>query len=175
MTRNAFVAGLGGLFLALTGLSFAWATDPVPGVNVNLGQVPGGIIATASTDDKGQVTFYDLPPGTYSVSLADPSKLPAAARLSVVAGGRAPVVSDPVAVLPAGAKGRQAAPGPVTVGGRPLALVVEPDRTPGAVNHNSTRSNISKKPGLAPPGTPVRTVISVTVTTDTPPVARQSR
>jgi len=66
MKRKTIAAGLAGLLLALTGLSLAWANGPVPGVNINLGQNPGGIIATASTDDKGQVTFYDLPPGTYT-------------------------------------------------------------------------------------------------------------
>lgn len=166
MKRKTIAAGLAGLLLALTGLSLAWATEPVPGVDVILSQNPGGIVATAATDDKGRVTFYDLPPGTYTVSLAHPSKLPAAVRLSVVAGGKAPVVSDAVPVPPAGARGRQAAPGPVTVGGAPMALVIQPDRTPGAKSYESSRSNVSKKPGLAPPGTPVQTVITVTVSTD---------
>jgi hypothetical protein len=157
---------LAGLFAGLLGLAAAWATGPVPGVNINLGQVPGGVIATAAADDQGRVTFYDLPPGTYTVSIADPSKLKAAAVLSIVVAGARPILSDPVPVPPAGAKGRMAG------GGAALALIIPVDRTPGAKSYNSTRSNISQKPGLAPPGANPKTVITVTVTSVTSEVTK---
>lgn len=158
---------LAGLFAGLLGLAAAWATDPLPGIDIKLGQNPGGIIAMASSDDRGQLTFYDLPPGTYTVSIADPSKLKGPARLSIVVAGKPPLLSDPITVRPAGGRGRSAVALPVTLGGVPLALVIEPDRTPGAVSYNSTRSNSAKKPGLAPPGVNPKTVITVTVGTNT--------
>jgi len=41
--------------------------DPVPGLDVNLEQHPGGIIAHTTTDGTGKYHFGTLPPGTFQV------------------------------------------------------------------------------------------------------------
>ncbi len=41
--------------------------DPVPGLDVNLEQHPGGIVAHTSTDATGKYHFGTLPPGTFQV------------------------------------------------------------------------------------------------------------
>jgi hypothetical protein len=41
--------------------------DPVPGLDVNLEQHPGGIIAHVKTDNSGSYHFGNVPPGTFEV------------------------------------------------------------------------------------------------------------
>ena len=76
----------------------AFASDPVPGVNVNLGQVPGGrIAATAATDAAGTVSFFNVPEGRYQVFVGN-CKLTKPAVLTITSGRDAPITSDPVPV-----------------------------------------------------------------------------
>lgn len=78
----------------------AFATDPVPGVNINLGQVPGGIVASAKTDAAGKVSFFNLPAGQYGIEV-DNTNLSKPSVVTIVAGRQPPIVSDPI---PAGLK-----------------------------------------------------------------------
>ena len=78
----------------------AFAGDPVPGVDVSLGQVPGGIVASAKTDAGGKVSFFNLPAGRYGVEV-DNSSLAKPSVITIVAGRQPPIVSDPI---PAGLK-----------------------------------------------------------------------
>ncbi|MFI5151231.1 MAG: SdrD B-like domain-containing protein, partial [Bacteroidia bacterium] len=41
--------------------------DPIPGLDVNLEQHPGGIIAQTTTDNSGYYHFGSIPPGTFEV------------------------------------------------------------------------------------------------------------
>ena len=49
---------------------------PIRGIDVKLGKNPGGNAAarTATTNDKGEVTFTGLAPGNYSLTIVDPSR-----------------------------------------------------------------------------------------------------
>ncbi len=76
----------------------AFAKDPVPGVDVSLGQVPGGrIAATAATDAAGTVSFFNVPEGRYQVFVGN-CKLTKPAILTITSGRDAPITSDPVPV-----------------------------------------------------------------------------
>ncbi|MBI5599374.1 MAG: carboxypeptidase regulatory-like domain-containing protein [Deltaproteobacteria bacterium] len=60
------------LFLISSGLSLAG--DPVPGIDISLDEIPGGIVKTAKTDKSGGFTFDKLKPGKYVVKLV-PTKV----------------------------------------------------------------------------------------------------
>jgi hypothetical protein len=47
----------------------ALAGDPVPGIDVSLEQIPGGVTRTTKTDSTGRYVFDRLPPGTYVLRL----------------------------------------------------------------------------------------------------------
>ncbi|MCF8470332.1 MAG: carboxypeptidase regulatory-like domain-containing protein [Parvibaculum sp.] len=47
------------------------AGEPIPGVDVNLGKNPGGIVASAPTDKDGAFHFTRLPAGEYTLTLPD--------------------------------------------------------------------------------------------------------
>ena len=47
----------------------AFATDPIPGVDVHLGKPPGGqVFMTATTETNGKFTFEGLDPGSYEIT-----------------------------------------------------------------------------------------------------------
>lgn len=76
----------------------AFATDPLPGVDVSLGQVPGGIVASAKTNAAGKVSFFNLPVGQYGIEV-DNTNLSKPSVVTIVAGRQPPIVSD---AIPAG-------------------------------------------------------------------------
>lgn len=87
---------------ALLAPSAVRATDPVPGVNVGLGQNPGGIIvASGTTDASGKIVFAGVPGATYTVIVEDRTKLPGPVVITMSSPGAATVVSAPMAPLPA--------------------------------------------------------------------------
>jgi hypothetical protein len=43
--------------------------DPIPGVDVKLGKIPGGIVASSKTDSQGNFHFDQLPAGNYELTL----------------------------------------------------------------------------------------------------------
>lgn len=49
--------------------SLALAGEPIPGVDVNLGKDPGGIVASSNTDNQGNFHFDKLPAGNYTLKL----------------------------------------------------------------------------------------------------------
>jgi hypothetical protein len=51
--------------------SVALAGNPIPGVDVNLGKNPGGIMARTKTDKNGLYQFNKLAPGTYELCIGD--------------------------------------------------------------------------------------------------------
>ncbi len=83
--------------LALSAAAPAFAADPVPGVEVGLGQKPGGIVASAPSDSTGTVSFFNLPAGRYQIHV-DNTKLTAPAIMTVKVGRDAPITSDPIPV-----------------------------------------------------------------------------
>lgn len=71
------------LSLALAGTP-AFAGDPIPGIDITVNQAPGGrLTASGVTDPSGTVTFANLSAGAYTISIDDPSQLPAPAELEV--------------------------------------------------------------------------------------------
>lgn len=58
-------------FLLLTATA-ASAGDPIPGVDVSLEQIPGGVRGQANTDANGEFGFKNLPAGRYVVHVRKP-------------------------------------------------------------------------------------------------------
>ena len=86
------------LCLLLFAAAPAWATEPVPGIDVILSQNPGGrIAATAASDAKGTVTFFDVPEGRYQIAVGN-CKLTKPAMVVITSGRDKPITSDPVPV-----------------------------------------------------------------------------
>lgn len=115
----------------------ARAGEPIPGIDVNLGQNPGGIIvATGTTDKTGKITFAGVPGRSYTVIIEDRTKLPGAVVITMSSPGVAAVTSAPMAPLPASqgsGRGKTSARGyGVANGGDALALVLPPVAAPGA-------------------------------------------
>lgn len=108
MTRKItlFAAALGAV-LAIAAAP-AFATDPLPGVDVSLGQVPGGIVASGPTSSSGTVAFFNLPEGRYQISL-DTAKIRVPAVMTVQAGRDAAVACTAIAPARRGASGAAAA------------------------------------------------------------------
>ena len=48
------------------------AGDPVPGLDITIEQIPGGIILTVKTDKNGKYIFNRLAPGTYKLRVGPP-------------------------------------------------------------------------------------------------------
>ena len=46
--------------------------DPVPGLDLSLQSIPGGVIATTTTDKDGRFNFDDLCPGEYVLRIVPP-------------------------------------------------------------------------------------------------------
>lgn len=57
------------MLLLLTPVAAVYAGDPVPGIDVSLEQVPGGVVRTAKTDAQGNYAFAQLPAGAYKVCI----------------------------------------------------------------------------------------------------------
>jgi hypothetical protein len=56
--------------LMLAATSSAFASDPVPGIDVKLGTNPGGqLVARQQTDARGSATFANVQAGSYRVSV----------------------------------------------------------------------------------------------------------
>lgn len=55
-------------------LRFGRAGDPIPGIDVALEQVPGGIIATDKTDENGEYSFNNVPEGQYTIYVDIPGQ-----------------------------------------------------------------------------------------------------
>lgn len=108
MTRKItlLAAALGAVLASAAAPAFA--ADPLPGVGVNLGQNPGGIVASAASDSAGGVAFFNLPEGRYQLSL-DASKLTKPAIITVQAGRDSAVTCNPVAPARRGSSGPAAA------------------------------------------------------------------
>lgn len=82
----------------------AMAGEPVPGVNVGLGQKPAGLVVSGRADRSGVTTFTNLAPGQYQPVLPQPDQVTQPLVLVVEVQGREPVVSDPILPEPAEAK-----------------------------------------------------------------------
>ncbi len=78
--------------------------EPVPGVEVGLGQDPGGLRVSGRTDRSGVTTFVNLAPGRYQPVLPQPGQITQPLVLVVQVQGREPIVSDPILPAPAEAK-----------------------------------------------------------------------
>ena len=50
------------------------ASDPIPGVDVKLGRNPGGIVASATTDNAGRFVFDNSAAGRYVLSVSPQTK-----------------------------------------------------------------------------------------------------
>lgn len=86
----------GAAFGALPGVAFAQDADPVPGVNVNLGQNPGMTnVVTGQTDRSGAAVFRNLPPGNYSV-LLDRTQFTQPVVVVIERPGMESVTSEPI-------------------------------------------------------------------------------
>ena len=71
---------------------------PVAGTEVGLEHAPSNeMVAKATTDPEGNVTFSNLKPGRYRVVLTGKSKLAAPARITISGTAAAPRVSEPIA------------------------------------------------------------------------------
>ena len=71
---------------------------PIAGTEVGLEHDPSNeIVAKATTDREGNVTFGNLKPGRYRVVLTDKSKLTVPARVTISGTAAAPRVSEPIA------------------------------------------------------------------------------
>lgn len=65
--RRVLLLLCGGLFLLATS---AFAGEPIPGVDVELGKNPGGLaVATGKTNREGMFMFSDVAVGSYRVSV----------------------------------------------------------------------------------------------------------
>ena len=85
--------------------SLLWTTvhaqttvKPIAGTEVGLEHDPSNeMVAKATTDPEGNVTFSNLKPGRYRVVLTGKSKLTAPARITISGTAAAPRVSEPIA------------------------------------------------------------------------------
>lgn len=66
------VAAVAVVFLSITAEN-AKAGDPVPGVDVSLEQIPGGIVGKSTTDKDGKFSFDKLRQGDYVLRISPPS------------------------------------------------------------------------------------------------------
>lgn len=94
----AVIAGGAGL-AALPGPAFA--ADPVPGVNVGLGQNPGSLTVTGVTGRNGVVVLRPRAAGTYEVYLPNPEQITVVCELVIQQPGREVVTSDHFGPAPA--------------------------------------------------------------------------
>ncbi len=115
----AVIAGGAGL-AALPGP--ALAKDPVPGVNVNLGQVPGGLNFSGVTDRNGIVTFRPTAAGRYGIFIPQPEQITRVCELVIQRPGIEVVTSDFFGPAPEKTSNRGYASGQ---GGGALALIVQ--------------------------------------------------
>lgn len=64
-TNRSATSAVVAAFIVLS-VASAIAGEPIPGVDVNLGKNPGGIVvARTKTDEKGRFVFENLAPGKY--------------------------------------------------------------------------------------------------------------
>lgn len=153
--------------LALAPVAAAQTKDPVPGVDVSLGQVPGGITLTGKTGPDGSVTLMAPPGMTFELS-ADTSQVAGATVATISAPGLPTLVSAPLEPLPASkgaARGKTSSRGFGSAnGGGALTLIVpaKPAASgrspPGAGQQQSTYVPVSVTITLAPaPTSPTTT------------------
>ena len=64
------------------------AGEPIPGVDVNLGKNPGGIVASSKTDNQGNFHFDKLPAGNYQLKLPGLSDQSLTVGADGIAGGK---------------------------------------------------------------------------------------
>jgi hypothetical protein len=94
----AVIAGGAGL-AALPGV--AMAADPIPGVNVNLGQKPGGLTVSGVTGRNGDVVLTPRAAGTYEVYLPKPEQITRVCELVIHQPGREVVTTESFGPAPA--------------------------------------------------------------------------
>ena len=97
--------------------------QPVPGVEIELTQNPGGLRVAGRADRSGVVTFANLAPGRYQPVLPQMAQVTQPLVLVVEVQGSEPITSDPI--LPEPARGNTSSRGFVTAkGGGALVLNV---------------------------------------------------
>jgi hypothetical protein len=118
--KSKFFAGVVGsalLFAAVAAIGTtvpAFASDPIPGVDVKLGKNPGGMLVQTKTDAQGTFKLGQLTPGAYTIELqsfswgvsngkVDPNAKAAAHAILVIikqSSSETPVVSSQQTVSP---------------------------------------------------------------------------
>ena len=67
-----FIAATAAIFFGFA-VTSAQAGDPIPGVDVSIEQVPGGVIVHAKTGKDGKFNFDKLKPGKYVLRIVPPT------------------------------------------------------------------------------------------------------
>jgi len=116
----AVIAGGAGL-AALPGAAFA--TDPLPGIDIGLGQSPGGLTVTGRTGRNGDVVLRPRAAGTYEVYLPNPEQITRVSVLVIQQPGIEVVTSDSFGPAPVKTSARGYG---VSKGGGALRLIVQP-------------------------------------------------
>lgn len=140
------------LCLLLFAAAPAWAGDPIPGIDIGLGQSPGGLTFTGKSGAEGTVNFPNLPAATYEVYIPYGQRLPSAIVVGVKVGNGEIVWSDPIdTTAPATRSKRGYA---VSKGGDALAYIVPRTTRSSPPNANTIQVVVTTAPVQPPPRAP---------------------